>query len=251
MKNVIFTAAAVGFLSAVGASFVTQSLMSERQSSRTASVDTAATGATDLTPIFDRLDEMEQRFENLSMQPATVAETRSSVNGADALALAALRDEIEELKSANRLVAQATEKGVDMSFANQVEAVMELKEERERTERRERREQAMNERMEERLAMVKKELNLSGYQVDELRRIETESRTKRDELMTAARENDDWGNMRETMRTLRDEQETSLVDLFGQELYDQYDELVGRGGLTGGDRGGRGAQRGGGGRGGR
>ncbi|MEX1023638.1 MAG: hypothetical protein WD226_01055 [Planctomycetota bacterium] len=247
MKNLILIALIAG-AAAGGAVSLGTALVggTDAPPARTASTVAPAT-TTDTSALTQRLAALEERINTLEIRPAALPNApRTAMNGEAALELEEVRGELAQLRDLTRVLQRPPSDEVPFELHVQVESALDSIREQEERERQERREQAFNERLEQRLAEIKSELGLSGYQVDELRRIELETRAKRDALMRTARDSGDWGNLRETIRGQRDEQAQALTNLFGADLYGRYDELVGRGGLTGG-RGDFGGGRGGGG----
>ena len=88
------------------------------------------------------------------------------------------------------------------------------------------------ERLAQRYEQLKKDLNLTDKQLDDIKKIEADYRTK----MTAAREKagDDREKMREEMTKLRNEQNAKVKPLLKEDQYAKYVESNQFGGRPGG-----------------
>ncbi|MFT5050729.1 MAG: hypothetical protein ACI8QZ_002132 [Chlamydiales bacterium] len=109
----------------------------------------------------------------------------------------------------------------------------------ERQEREAERAEAQSERTETRLSELVTALDLTGVQTNEMRDYMTDYAEKRAELMETARASGDFYNVRDSMRTLRDESRTSLALILDPRQLELYQE-------TEDDGRGRGERRGGG-----
>lgn len=121
--------------------------------------------------------------------------------------------------------------------------VIDAKEDRERDERDERRREAMEERMETRIAELTEELGLNGYQAGEMNRILTTEQTSREEFFSKMREDGtcDRQAIRDGMQEIRTKTRAQAQVVLSTSQYDQYVES--KSGFGGGRRGEEGGNR--------
>jgi hypothetical protein len=191
-----------------------------------------ATAATPAGPVADdslresvaalaeRVDTMAMSIETLEHRLAQLGEGGGARVAADAVQ----REEIDELRGLLTAV-RDPETGADQ-LEGLVLNVLEAKEDRDREERDERRREAMEERMDERVAKLTEELGLNGYQAGEMKRILTDEQTTRDEFFTKMREGGNWDReaMRDSMEEIRTTSRTALQTVLSASQYDQYVE---------------------------
>ena len=84
--------------------------------------------------------------------------------------------------------------------------------------------QRQAERVEERLARLREDLGLSGYQESEMRTVLVEAETRRNELRDLMRESDDRQSIREGFRDLRDDSREAMELFLTPEQLAAYEE---------------------------
>ncbi|MFT7664596.1 MAG: hypothetical protein ACI87A_002829 [Planctomycetota bacterium] len=108
--------------------------------------------------------------------------------------------------------------------------------EEEREESEQRREEARLAELAIRIERYTTDLGLDDYQSKELGALLTNEQERRDEMMTEARENGSFMNLRDEMRTLRDETRDGLELVLTPDQLEKYEDTS-RGGRGGGGRG--------------
>jgi len=240
MKNALLIAIIAGALSGALSGLVVGTLMS----------DSASEPAPTLAPIedsawVDPLEELREearelrnRIGMLESRPQAAPERQV----ADEVAIVeaeVLREELEQLVGALR---DNDAQLPDSLKAGVTNAVRDLRAEEER-ERDERRRTAVEQRIEDDLAELTSKLGLDNTQVAQVRTVMQKSEQARTAAFTAAREQGDFGGMREKMRSLRQESNDELQKVLTPVQFTQYEEW--REGERDRDRGGRGGDRGG------
>ena len=196
------------------------------------------------------------RAQPAATEPLLPAETTSEATEALAGELAALTDEIENLRAriawleeaaANprqpvdtspEPLAQADEELTELATALAtpgrplpenlkvgVEQVLQDVRQAERAERDARRAEVIEERTEERLTELVDELGLTPVQTEQMRTHLASYSTKRNEIFETARESGDFFNVRESMRDLRRESDEALALILDPTQLDRYEEL--------------------------
>ena len=180
--------------------------------------------------LADRIVDLEMRISMVGSEPRREP------------AMASVDPELEKMKAdmATLLSSMQGESAeVPASFTASVGTALATIRDQEEAERTERRTERRAERTEKRLTDLAEKLGLNSTQVNDLREHTLAFDEKRSTLFAEARELGDFGSMRETMGTLRDENNAALQNIFSPAQYQQYEDE----GL--GDRGGRGGRGGG------
>lgn len=214
-------------------------------------------GATvEVAQLRDTVDELrslnevlKQRMDLLENRPV-VSDTPARVNadetkaGTEDLA-PELQDLVASLRSKDQRLPDTMVEEI-----SQVIADIKAKEDAQRKEDQKKRDA---ERLEERLTEMAKELGLSPFQVNEMRKVLTDLEAKRDAMRDAMRDgpNGDWEKMRTAMEQLRTDTKTELSRFLNGDQLQKYDDEYANRGFGGrGNRGpGGGGNGGGGGRG--
>ena len=244
MKNTFLTAAVVGAVAGFAGAFSASALLGPSAASEPQEVAVASAPAKPDTARVESLEDeladlrtenrmLAQRVELLEQRP--VAAAREAVPAGPDPDVAQLQDQMRTLVAAFS-GGDELPPNVASTFRGLVDTIEEEKQEEREQRWAEAREQEMNARIER----LTNELGLDDYQSNELRVILEDERAKREQLFADARENGTWTNLREEMRTVRDEVNESLELLFTPDQLELYNETERRrfGGFGGGPPGG-------------
>jgi hypothetical protein len=183
------------------------------------------------------MDSMAMTLDTLHTRLAELGDGGGTRVAADAVRQGEL-DELRDLLAAVRDPETGSEQ-----LESLVLNVLEAKEDRERAERDERRREALEARLDERLADLTEKLGLNTYQAGELKRVLTSEQEARDTFFAEMRETGTWDReaMRDGMEEIRTTTRTELQTVLSAGQYEQYveqDTGFGSFGGFGGRRGG-------------
>lgn len=194
---------------------------------------------------------LTDRISMLEDRPVVESTTRVDASKADAST--AVPPEIEQLVASLRDPQQKLPENFREEIT-QVIADVKAAEDKKREEERKQRDQ---ERFDQRLQEIAKELKLNAFQADQLKKVLTDEQAKRDEMRSKMRDNaspPDFEQMRTTWETLKTETTNELSKFLTNEQLTTYNDKYsnpfgggrgGRGGFGGGNRGGGGGGGGG------
>ena len=205
------------------------------------------------TMLQTQIDELRAESRSLGDRIDMLGESLAGLDGGR-IPVAASSIDLDELAARVAALQEAVDgkkSAVPLSFRNNVAAALDSIREEEERAREQEREDARVQRLEDRLGQLASDLGLDDFQVGEMRTILNNEALLRNELMAGMRDGGDMGNMRDTMRELRDQTRESLSTVLSEEQLQKYQEQdrgFGRGGFGGGGfgGGGRGGGRGGG-----
>jgi gas vesicle protein len=175
--------------------------------------------------LVSRLDQLENR-PVVSESPTRVDADESKAGVADDLA-----PELRELVASLR----SKERGLPEDMVAEIAQVVTDLEAKKEAERREEQKKRDAERLEERLAEMAKELELSPFQVNEMRKVLTSLEEKRDAMRDQMRDGPtgDWEKMRATFDQLRTETRTELSKFLNGDQLKKYEDNYGNRGFGG------------------
>lgn len=232
MKTPILTAAVAGLIAGVSGAFLVQLVGPAPQSGTETNLVTPGTRPKadgETTDWSRQIDRLAAENADLTARLAQLenARSRNPVPATGELEEVALGDDLAGLAASLR-TGQATE-----DFQLLVEDVIASIEEREAQKRAVEQDLRIQDMVEVRLEGLTEKLGLSGYQVKEMRTVLFDQEKKRQEIFTAARQNDDFRSARDSFRTLRNETEETLGTILTPEQLEEY-RSEDRGGRRGG-----------------
>ncbi len=189
--------------------------------------------------VTDQNREMVDRLQSIELQLMSLSAEANA--RPEPVVLAEVQPVVED-PEVDAVVAALTDSdsALPETFTEKIGDVVQALRDEERRQRDEERDQARADALEQRLEELAKELQLDAYQVNGMRDIFADSQTKRGELFETARATNDWGNLRESMETIRGEADEALGQLLSPTQMEQYEEAQGGwGGFGGGGGGGR------------
>ena len=160
----------------------------------------------------ERLSALEARLGELASTRTPLAEPRQDASVGEL--------QIAELE---RRIPGFSELAFDDGFVASVSKALDEIEAKEEAEREQRRKEQQAERIERRVAELQTELGLTNRQTSDLRTVLTTADDKRNQLYDDLRENEgDPRDVRESMRTLRDDTLATLQGIFTPEQFEAF-----------------------------
>ena len=199
-----------------------------------ASAEVVSVSRVELEEELDRLrvanNALEQRLSVLEKNRAGMSDRRRVVEASRTVPTATREEQLKEamasLSNPDGSLAPELSQGVRQAFEN-------FREE-EQAEREQRWEEARLAELAARIEHYTTDLNLDEYQATELGALLTTEHERRDEILSSARENGTFMNLREDMRALNAETREGLKLVLTAEQLEQYDDTAG--GRFGGGR---------------
>jgi len=223
MKQPVLICALAGAITGAGSATLTAIVMApptvQTTSAPTAlEFDAEESVARQIGAIGEEIEALARRIDLLEQTPIMSAPSR--VSAAPEASMVEELDAVAQVQKA-MMLPNGDPNPLMMPYVEQALQAIRDQEERERDERRH--EQAL-ERVEERITELTEKLGLDKFQADNMRTILTDQSIRRDDMMREARESGDFGTIRETMQTMRDEYHTQIAAVLSPAQFDQYKE---------------------------